>query len=76
MNIYKIAMQLLMLLAVLAAMIAPSLAARDERMNNLPGERKFLQHMREKRRVELFFCCVIAYHAKIPTITIHSDKIV
>jgi hypothetical protein len=48
-------MQLLMLLAILAAMITTSLAARDERMNNVPGERKFLQHMREKRRVELFF---------------------
>jgi hypothetical protein len=54
MNIYKIAMQLLMLLAVLAAIITPSLAARDERMNNLPGERKFLQHMREKRRADEF----------------------
>jgi hypothetical protein len=50
MNIYKIAMQLLMLLAVLAAIIMPSLAARDEHMNNIAGERKFLQHMREKRR--------------------------
>ncbi len=69
-------MQLLMLLAVLAAIITPSLAARDERMNNVPGERKFLQHMREKRRVELFFCYVIVYHATIPTNTIHSDEIV
>jgi hypothetical protein len=56
MNIHKIAMQLLMLLAILAAMIMPSLAGRDEQMNNVPGERKFLQQMRQKRRVELFFC--------------------
>jgi hypothetical protein len=69
-------MQLLMLLAILAAMIMPSLAERDERMNNVPGERKFLQQMRQKRRVELFFCYVIAYHATIPTNTNRSDEIV
>ncbi len=70
-------MQLLMLLAVLAAIIMPSLAARDEHMNNIPGERKFLQHMREKRRAELFFFCyVISYHVTIPTNIIHSDEIV
>ncbi len=69
-------MQLLMLLAVLAAIIMPSLAARDERMNNVQGERKFLQQMRQKRRVELFFCYVIFYHATVPTNRIHSDEIV
>jgi hypothetical protein len=44
-------MQLLMLLAVLATMIIPSLAERHERMNNIPEERKFLHHMRLKRTI-------------------------
>jgi hypothetical protein len=42
-------MKLLLLLVVLGMTLMPSLAARDERMNNVGRERKFVHHMREKR---------------------------
>ncbi len=62
-----------MLLAVLVVMIMPSLAERDARMNNVPGERKFLQQMREKR-LELFIRHVISPPGTILTIKLRSEK--
>jgi hypothetical protein len=49
MNINKIVMQLLMLLAFLVIMMVPTLAAKDLRMNNIQGEHKFVHDMRLKR---------------------------
>jgi hypothetical protein len=44
-------MQLLMLLAVFVVMTMPLVAARDARMNNVPGERKFLHDLPQKRTI-------------------------
>jgi hypothetical protein len=67
MNIHKIAMQLLMLLAVLATIIMPSMAAGDQPKS---------LHLMKQKRVELVFSYVIYYHAMIQTNTVHTDEIV